>query len=480
MSDTKTPPKHLSDAFESLFSGGSFGVSAGMASPQGAQLDKRAAALTPDPKPQAKGQTEAVQISRWRLKHTVANILRDLDSETVPGVCKCGTAGHGVEAVSLTRKAGKAGVSGVFYCDSPWLCPTCAPRRAAERADKVLQVFKATEAKRGRVVFVTLTVKHGQKDNLGDLKKLVMEACRKARQGKPWALAVERYDIAGVLVGPEVTWSEKHGWHFHLHVALVVLSDDDDLAAEAGEWLMERYRSYIAQAGGTTSRQAQDVTVVWREEDLADYISKGSAAWEVSSAGATKEGKKGLTPWDLAARAGRGDAKAARLFQEYAGVMPGTRSCVITKGLAAKLGIDASDDEDAPGIEEMPETDAEVVGTMEPYRWHRVVRNGYAADVLKVVGAGWNWPDIDSLIARMLKEEPPSSGSDIQIRERPKVHAPTVFELASKARSEAHFYRGNKGQALQVIINSEREYAKSLGLVYIAPDLKQVLDLLAA
>lgn len=476
MIENNTPPSHLSEAFDALFSSAPVGACGTSARPQAAQLDNRADTLTPTSTTKAQTSPESRQISRWRLKHTVANILRDVDSETTPGVCKCGTAGHNSDAVYLTKNGTKAGLRGVFYCDSPWLCPTCAPRRASERADKVLQVFKATEAKRGRVVFLTLTVKHAKGDSLNDLKKLVMDACRKARQGKPWQLAIDRYEIAGVMVGPEVTYSEKHGWHFHLHVALVVLADNDNLAAEAGEWLMERYRSYIAQAGGKTSRQAQDVTVVWREEDLADYISKGSAAWEVSSAGATKDGKKGLTPWDLAARAGRGDAKAARLFQEYAATMPGTRSCVITKGLASKLGIEAAGDEDKPGVDVVPEDqEAEIVGELTPYRWHRVLRNGHAPDVLRVVGAGWDWPSIDAMIATMLKENEPKSEPERRL----KHHEPTIEQVASKARHEANFRRGNKGQALQVVITNERDYAAKNGLVYIQPDLKKVLELLS-
>jgi len=472
MVENNTPPSHLSDAFDALFaSANSFasGVSAPVQPPRSGGLDNRAATLTPKVK-------EAVQISRWRLKHTVSNILRSVDSETTPGVCKCGTAGHNSELISLTRDGKKAGVAGVFYCDSPWLCPTCAPRRAAQRANKVADVFKAVEAKGGQIVFVTLTVKHGAGDSLSDLKKMVMEACRKARQGKPWKLAVERYEIAGVMVGPEVTYSLKHGWHFHLHVALVVLTDDEKLANEAGEWLMQRYRSYIAQAGGKTSRQAQDVTVIWRQDDLADYMSKGSAAWEVSNAGATKTGKEGLTPWDLAARAGRGDAKAARLFQEYADVMPGTRSCVITKGLADKLGIEPAADEDAPGVEEMPEDqNVEIVGTMEPYRWHRVLRNGYAADVLKAVSDGWRWSDISTMIANFLHENEGIKKPESKM----KYHEPSAEQLAYKARNQSAHCRGNKGQALQIVIAGEREYAKDRGLIYVQPDLKQVLELLA-
>lgn len=453
-------------------------------------LDKRPATLTPTPRSKVKEPVEQVQISRWRLKHTVSNILRSVDEEKTPGVCKCGTAGYNSEAVSLIRNGNKAGVRGVFFCDSPWLCPTCAPRRAAQRAEKVTEVFNAVEKKRGRIVFVTLTVKHGKRDSLTDLKTLVLTACRKARQGKPWALAIERYDIAGSLVGPEVTWSEKYGWHFHLHVALVVMKDSEAVAQEAGEWLMNRYRNYIHQAGGKTSRQAQDVTVIWRKEDISSYLAKGSAAWEVSNAGATKEsGATSLTPWDLAVLAGRGDAQSAKLFQEYAVAMPGTRSCVITKSLASKLSVEASSDEDKPGVDETnssvddevessdPKDEVEVVGVMDPSRWHRVLRNGYAADVLKVVSDGWNWPDIDKLIAKMLGED--HFVDEFKRSIKPKVHALSVLEFVSMVRYETYKGRASKGQALQIVITNEREYASRKGLMYIQPNLKSVMELLA-
>jgi len=103
MVENNTPPSHLSDAFDALFaSANSFasGVSAPVQPPRSGGLDNRAATLTPKVK-------EAVQISRWRLKHTVSNILRSVDSETTPGVCKCGTAGHNSELISLTRDGKK-------------------------------------------------------------------------------------------------------------------------------------------------------------------------------------------------------------------------------------------------------------------------------------------------------------------------------------------------------------------------------------
>ncbi|PZP19850.1 MAG: hypothetical protein DI607_01385 [Sphingomonas hengshuiensis] len=454
---------------------------------EGAQLDKRGATLTPAASEEVK---EQVSVTRWRLKHKVANLLRDVPAgASVPGVCKCGTAGHQVEQVSLTLRGARPGVSGVFYCDSPWLCPTCAPRRAAQRAEKVEEVFDATEARGGSVVFVTLTVHHGRRDALADLKALVSDACRKARQGKGWRLAVERYGIAGVLVGPEVTWSPANGWHFHLHLAVPMLGPMDR-AEEGGEWIIERYRSYILKAGGRALRKAQDVQVCWRKEDLADYLAKGSAAWEVASAGATKKGKKGLTPWDLAAKAGLGDARSAGLFREYAAAMPGTRSCVVSKALADKLGLKPSDDDDAPGVEEAEE-DAEVVGTMEPPRWHRVLRRGHAADVLSAVAQRRPWPEIDALVGRLLHEDQSEAIwrreegeycplEIVPLPKPPKEYAPALSELVLQTIMKAECqFRGRRGPALQVVLEEHRAIAAAKGLPFFQPPFSEVWQALA-
>lgn len=418
---------------------------------------------------------EAVQVSRWRLKHNVSNLLRTEGKS--PSVCKCGTAGYKSEAVSLVRRERggrmEPGVRGVFFCDSPWLCPTCAPRRAAERAQRVEEVFDAAEELGGQVVFITLTVQHRAGQGLADLKKLVSEACRKARQGKPWELAVKRHGILGTVVSPEVTWSARNGWHYHIHMGVVMRETDEAAAEQAGEWIIERYRSYIKKAGGRSLRKGQDVQVVWRREDVAGYLAKGSAAWEVASAGATKKGRKGLSPWDLAARASQGDSRAAARFREYAAVMPGTRSCVITKTLADKLGLKPHDDADAPGIEEVDREET-VVGTLEPRRWHRVLRRGHAADVLRAVAAGDDWASIDADIRRLLRED------EVPRPPRPREHAPPAAYVAAKAAAEAYIYRGRKGQALQVVLERERAYAREKGHLFVPPDLHHVMALLAA
>lgn len=454
---------------------------ASLAAPQGrqaAQLDKRGVALTPTSQPEPKAEARGGVVARWKLKHTVASLLRDVTpaGKNTPGVCKCGTASYQADAVHLVRRRGRPGVKGVYFCDSPWLCPSCAPRRAAERAERVQKVFDATERKGGAVVFLTLTVQHTRGQSLAELKKLVMDACTKARQGKPWQLAKERYGIAGVMVGPEVTWSPAHGWHFHLHVAVPMLPDVSDvdprerwarvvaIAEAGGEWIVDRYRDYIEAAGGRADEAGQDVQVMWRQEDLADYLAKGSGAWEVASAGATKQGKKGLTPWDLAARSSSPRYKA--LFAEYAAAMPGTRSCVITKTLADALGILPEGDAEKPGVEEGVDEDEVVVGAVEPPRWHRLLRGGHVPAILQAVEDRQPWEKIDGMMRALV--DPP-----------PLTHAPSARHVAAQAKGMRHKFR-EAGEAVRAALEEERMRAARRGHRFEPPPLRWVLELVAA
>ncbi|MFS8054011.1 protein rep [Rhizobium sp. BR 317] len=499
----------------------------------GRSLDKGDATLTPAGVDlgATSQEKESQQIKRWRLKHTVANVLRAATPTggKTPGVCKCGTAKRTADGetpfVTFYNQDGKPGIKGVYYCDSPWLCPTCAPRCAAERAESVQRVFDATERKGGQVVFVTLTVRHGPEDSLKDLKKLVTEACRKARQGKPWALAVKRHDIQGVMVGPEVTWSKKAGWHFHLHLAVPMVEKAngektaEERAKEAGEWIINRYLSYIRNEGGKVKRryckskegepaalrEAQDVQVVWRREDLGDYLAKGSGAWEVAAAGATKTRTKnrrigGMTPWDIAALAGKGDAQAAARFVEYARVMPGTKSCVITKGLADKLGI-VSNEDNTESDQQAEEDDGKiVVGSLETRRWHKVLRNGYAADVLRAVGDLRPWSQIDSMVRLCLGEEDSPSVEPVgqpyddtiwdelcvklpavRIVKPPSTYAPGLDDLVDEINRTAVLqFHGNKGRAMQSAFDAHRAAADAAKLPCVFPQFSEIWQALAA
>lgn len=146
-----------------------------------------------------------------------------------------------------------------------------------------------------------------------------------------------------------------------------------DRALDIGHEIAERYKAAVRAAGGTVSDEhGVFVRVADTAEDAAGYTSKGSMAWEVS--GGHKDRTKAaasLTPWDLARAAYDGDAWARARWAEYAEVMPGTRSCVITKSLAQRLGIQPAAD-DPPGDEAFEERDGRVGSLPTPV--HRTLK----------------------------------------------------------------------------------------------------------
>lgn len=331
---------------------------------------------------------------RWNLLDKVQKLCRPEDkNKRGPAVCGCGRPGHLVDEINVHLRAGKDGkarasVSGVYRCGSPWLCPTCAPHKALERAERVQEVAKATYECGGNVVLVVLTASHGPKTTLAEIKKLVSTASRKARSGKAWKSIEAEHNVLGVVVGQEVTFSKVNGPHYHQHLSIPV-GGTASAALAAGQAVAARYREAIEQAGGKVSgKHGCHVRVARDATDASDYTAKGSAAWEVAG-GPGKTGTKrktSLTPWDIAELAFKGDRWARERWNEYVKEMPGTRSCVISARLAANLGLLPAGDEES-GEQVVHEAD-EVVGSLPSQVWRNLIRVSLASTFLARVEIG--------------------------------------------------------------------------------------------
>lgn len=363
-------------------------------------------------------------VSRWALLSRIQRLCRPADKDKRgPAVCGCGRPGYDVDQVAVHLRASeltgelRAGVSGVYRCGSPWLCPVCAVAKAKDRAERVRVVAEATYKKGGQVVLVVLTASHEAATPLADFKGMVQGGSRKARQGAPWTRIVERHGIVGVVVGQEVTLSWINGWHYHQHLSIPVAGptaeeieaaggDAEALAAmvharaqAAGEAVAGRYKTIIRAAGGKVSDEhGTYVRVAENEADAADYTAKGSLAWEVAG-GATKDktrAKGSMTPWDLAEAAYAGDGWARDRWAEYVEVMPGTRSCVVSAALAAKLDITPADMNDEDGEQILHETE-DVVGQVASPTWRRWMRHGLASTFLARVEYGGEEGFVDAV-----------------------------------------------------------------------------------
>ncbi|MDQ0457423.1 hypothetical protein [Rhizobium paknamense] len=269
---------------------------------------------------------------------------------------------------------------------------------------------------------VALTAYHGKSTSLAALKTLIQQASSKSRKGRAWRDACREYGILGVVVGQEVELGEKHGWHYHQHLAVVIdgptdaeyeASEYDDARLEemiqdrgfaAGRWLEEAYVAQIHKSGCVASRRNSCKTHVAHDaEKAAGYTTKGSMSWRIDDDG-DKGDADALTPWDIALEAADGDQTAPRTkymfakWSEYQEAMPGTRSCVVSASLAKKLGIgpDTQRDAEDGGFESEPEEQqhherGQVIGTVKAAVWSRWMNYRLASTFLRRVewgGAG--------------------------------------------------------------------------------------------
>ena len=416
MSDTNTPPKHLSDAFESLFSGGSFAASGVGQGRQAAQLANRGATFHPD-ELQATDDLKESPSARWRLKSSVVKLLK---SGCQPGergysVCGCGHAGtfmadgelQTVDSVRLYRGDGEkpsVTVGGTFKCQSPWLCPSCGPSRALKRRNRLQEVMEHTDAMGGCSAFVTLTVRHNVEMSLKQVKDMLSTASRKARQGKGWKNIQALGGVMGVVQGIEVLHNKRTGWHYHAHLLVPSLGDPAKVRA-AMRKLVARYMREVRKLGGSAKKVGQDVQIV-RDTDadaarVSQYASKGSASWEIAGGLKSARERESRTPWDLAQLANAGDEQAKALFLEYAENIVGTRSCVVSASLAKKLHLESEENDDDQAVMVDDEEQAPVVEVLTE-KWRKLMSYGLAWRVIGAVEQGQDSAAVEKVVKDLI------------------------------------------------------------------------------
>jgi hypothetical protein len=246
---------------------------------------------------------------------------------------------------------------------------------------------------------VVITVRHKRGDSLAELKAAVADSSRAARQGRQWKTLQKRIGSIGVLAAPEVTYSLRNGWHYHAHLALPLLIDDEDVAHAGCVEFVERYLTELRRRGFDANWNGQRVSVSRDPLSAASYVAKG-LAWELAGGAATKSTTRSthsITPFEIAKLAMHGDDRMKKLWREYAEVMPGTRSCVVTASIAKALQIENSEGEETDDcVEEVDEEKTDVVGTIPTMNWNNLLREGHVPEFFEKLetSSATAWPSV--------------------------------------------------------------------------------------
>lgn len=338
----------------------------------------------------ALGRRPRVDTATGEVLAPLAGALGEMPS-AVGRLWACGRCAVGSHA-SVSDMGGVLGVGGVIRCGRAMVCPVCGGTIREARRAVADRALVAVEEHGLQASFVTLTVRHLKHTQLRESLELVRSCWADVVRTRAYRTLADQLGGVGMFSALEVTHG-AHGWHPHLHLALIPgvgrwdkaakapatpgvyrLASDAEFAALAhtvvNQWILA-----VRKRGGQAGRRAQMVVRSWDGSGLAKYLSK-TGGFEVAvgddgtpvemkartltaelTRGDYKQGS-GSHPFELAMLAGSGDKKAGLLWWEYERGMRGLRWWRVSHHLADLLGITddertdeeiAADDDDKDG-----------------------------------------------------------------------------------------------------------------------------------
>lgn len=280
--------------------------------------------------------------------------------------------------------------AGLQTCGSVWACPVCSAKISERRRVELLGAMTAHHLAGGAVSMLTMTTRHGRRDDL----VLLLEQQAKALEifNKDFSVrkVFSEMGIIGQVRALEVTNGRKspknNGWHPHYHILKFgsVVPSLDQLA----DWeqrLFDRWVTCCVRAGlGAPTREHG--LKLHDGSRAALYATKWGLDREMTS-GHTKKALHGETPFDLLRShlADENDTQCGPLFREFAEAFKGKRQLHWSNGLKKRFAVAESTDEELAAIQD---DDARLLGTVTLDQWRAVLRVEGRGLVLQLAASG--------------------------------------------------------------------------------------------
>jgi len=296
-----------------------------------------------------------------QLKERAGQILYTPNSKKQDfRVCNCGKLRIDKEMpvdVRYDSDKNRASFGNLQYCGSVWTCPDCSKKVSLAKKELVAEAVTSANAKGMHVAMLTLTIPHYLGDDLKDLLTKMKKAKNYLftnRNSREWF--ADQFPIVGEITATEVKYSDRNGFHPHLHILLFLnreyqKEDIQRIENDIYEFWAEKC---VKQGLGMPSRKhGIDLKMEKTgEKTFASYIAKWGLASELTQSH-MKIGNKNmssLTMWevlDLAQMETSTSDKYSRIFRTYARAFKGARQIRPSNGLLELLGLkNIEEDED--------------------------------------------------------------------------------------------------------------------------------------
>lgn len=322
---------------------------------------------------------------RFSLQNTARSLLPD---HRVAGCLRFASAP--IVDVLHHPQFNSASFAGLLLCGSVHVCPVCASKIGARRADEITSGVTSWLDRGGSVLMATFTLQHNLTDSLSDIAGTLNQAYHDIRASRRWRAFADNFGLVGSITAREYTHGVS-GWHPHLHALLFVKPISPKRAAELRDFLSDCW-AYAVQRLGRYSHPEIGVNVrTARNGGLADYVSKIGKGWRVGDELAKANSKLGRkasrTPPQLLDAASYGDASSGRLFVEYADWTYRKNQIVWTPGLRKLLDLVEQEKTDEEIAEERT-ADGELISALYLHQWRLVLAHDARADLLNAAATG--------------------------------------------------------------------------------------------
>lgn len=327
------------------------------------------------------------------------------------------------EGVKVMRRAERCHLDNVMRCGLIWECPTCGAHIKAERAREVeaarawhlgerVKALGGTGWSEERkvqwaertVVMVTLTLRHGFGDSVGELRRGLAHAWQRFQRSH-WTDESKRLGFVGGVRAMETTWGAANGYHPHLHAMMCFQAPPPpDLERRFYEkWVAavtaELGLDYAPLPFKIVDGTLQPLGVVVTQCNRASYLAK--LGLEISAPHTKTADAAHYTPVQfLMEFMATGDTLWLHRYQEYANEMSGARQLTWLAGLKRKAGLAERTDEDLVAGETEP---GDELVTVIPTPAYKVLRNvrGAVASLLELAEL-WGQGAADDYVQQVL------------------------------------------------------------------------------
>jgi hypothetical protein len=288
----------------------------------------------------------------------------------------------GKRCVNIKRspKFERSWYGNLVQCANVWIDPVCSSKITERRR---VELEGALERSPWPGVMVTYTEQHGRTDKLVGLRGDLGKGLRRLKSGKWWQGFAERWGIAGSISANEVTYGLESGWHPHVHALYLVevLPDTEAMRSE----LSAHFEAIMAKSGRYVSPEI-GVHVRATTNTAADYISKWSAAYEITKAPSKRGRGERYNAFELLQVYAEGHAWGGEAFREYAAAMKGVNQIRWSRGLRKLLGMgeEVTDQE----LVEAPMESEVVLASLTLAQWGIILKRGKRGELMEVASLG--------------------------------------------------------------------------------------------